>query len=192
MSEYITAIRTDKGDKKIDYNYLANKPEFDANWKATYGLADATTVNNKISAMETDIESVSTSVDQLSEALDNLGADVEGQGYVTEAQLQEKGYVTEESLAESDYVTEAELAELGYVTETELDEKGYLTGMTIATTSNYGVVKPSSNDFYFDDNGYLRKYGVTLDRLTNVIVTTTTPTTIYDGFWYIMPWAGDG
>ncbi|MBQ8570252.1 MAG: hypothetical protein IJ444_01940 [Kiritimatiellae bacterium] len=181
-------------------------PQSDTSLSKSGSFADAAAVGTKVRGLEADIQEVSTSVtetsskvDQLSESLENLGADVEGKGYVTEAQLQEKGYVTEESLVESDYVTTTALAELGYVTDTELDEKAYITvnDIPVATVDSYnatatiGIVKPYPYNFDIDSSGYLVPR-MTLNGLSDVIVTSTTPASPIDGFWYIMPWAGDG
>lgn len=199
MADYIKRIRTESGDLQIDYAALANLPQSDTTLTKSGSFADAKIVGNKIKELNEDIQEMnagvtetSSKVDQLAEALENFGADVEEQGYVTETQLIEKGYVTETKLAEQGYVTGSELASLGYVTETELDEKGYLTEMPVATTSTYGAVKPSSNNFYFDENGYMRAHRDTLDGLGNVIVSSSAPSNPIEGFWYLIPWGGDG
>ena len=53
MSEYITKIRTNTGDKQIDYNALANLPQIDNTLTTSGAPADAKIVGDKISALET-------------------------------------------------------------------------------------------------------------------------------------------
>ena len=52
----ITAIRTEKGDKQIDYNALANKPKFDNTLSESGKIADAKVVGDKIKELTTQVE----------------------------------------------------------------------------------------------------------------------------------------
>lgn len=48
MAEYITKIRTEKGDKQIDYQALANLPQADSTLSKSGQFADAKAVGDKI------------------------------------------------------------------------------------------------------------------------------------------------
>lgn len=140
MADYIKKIRTEAGDLQIDYEALANKPQFDADWKAANNLADATVVNNKIKGVEDKVNAANTEIDQLAAAIEALGGDlgdIGSYGYITETELNNKL---------NGYVTDAELYSNlnSYVTDAELDAKGYLTGLPVATTTSPGVVRIGS------------------------------------------------
>ena len=53
MSEYITKIRTDQGDKQIDYNALANLPTTDTTLSVAGQAADAKAVSTALDGMST-------------------------------------------------------------------------------------------------------------------------------------------
>ena len=55
MADYITSIRTTKGDKQYDYDALGNKPESDTTLSGAGRFADAQVVGNKIKLLETRI-----------------------------------------------------------------------------------------------------------------------------------------
>jgi len=57
----VTAIRTEKGDQRIDYNALANLPEFDATLSSSGKIADAKAVGDKIN--ET-IKNINTKIEE--------------------------------------------------------------------------------------------------------------------------------
>jgi hypothetical protein len=50
MAEYVTKIRTESGDKQIDYNALANKPEFDVTLSKSGKIADSKATGDAIKA----------------------------------------------------------------------------------------------------------------------------------------------
>ena len=100
MADYIKKIRTEKGDLQIDYESLANLPQFDANWKAANNLADATVVNNKIKGVEDKVNAANTEIDKLADDLDQLEAtvgalggdlgDLGSQGFITGSAVDSK------------------------------------------------------------------------------------------------------
>lgn len=51
MAEYVTKIRTESGDKQIDYNALANLPQTDATLTKSGAFADAKAVGDAINAV---------------------------------------------------------------------------------------------------------------------------------------------
>lgn len=56
MSEiYITRIRTESGDKQIDYRALANLPTCDRTLSVSGGMADAKAVGDRISALTSSV-----------------------------------------------------------------------------------------------------------------------------------------
>lgn len=119
----ITAIRTEEGDLKIDYQSLANKPQFDSNWKAENNLADATVVNNKIASAESKINKNTTDISKLAGDLDQLEATVGALG--------------------GDL---GDLGNQGFITGSAVDSKlaNYVKKTDQASTSSYGVVKVGS------------------------------------------------
>jgi hypothetical protein len=251
----ITAIRTEEGDLKIDYQSLANKPQFDSNWKAANNLADATVVNNKIANAEskinkntTDISKLAGDLDQLEATVGALGGDIGdlgNQGFITGSAVDSKlaNYVKKTDQASKssygvvkvgtglnvsngvisvsvdssgeDYVTEQELAQKQYLTASTLpiaskyaagivkigDGLSISSGVLSMTSdslpkannysSTYGVVLPSQTDFTCS-NGYLQLEDIPLEKLSNVVVCSTTPSSPVSGKWYLVPWGGDG
>lgn len=57
----VTAIRTEKGDQRIDYNALANLPEFDDTLSGSGKIADAKTVGDKLREM---IKNINTKIEE--------------------------------------------------------------------------------------------------------------------------------
>lgn len=55
MAEYVTRIRTQEGDKQIDYTALANLPQADTTLTQSGQFADAKAVGEKIKSMSSDI-----------------------------------------------------------------------------------------------------------------------------------------
>lgn len=175
MAEYVTKIRTENGDKQIDYNALANLPQPDATLTKSGSFADAKATGSKIEQV----------VKQVSEA-----------GYVTETVLNEKGYVTEQKLSQQGYVTETKLAEKNYATQTDLTkvEQSVTTlqsnsyspsnqppypvtsvnGATGAVNIKVGVQGASNNHItVFNANGDLKNSGINLNNLAQVSMTTS-------------------
>ena len=60
MAEYITKIRTENGDKQIDYLALANLPTTDNTLTISGAFADAKVTGDKIKNINTSIESLET------------------------------------------------------------------------------------------------------------------------------------
>ena len=199
MDELVTAIRTENGPTKIDYNALANLPKSDTALVKSGGFADAKAVGDALKK-KADSTNVPT---HLSELTNDVGFLTEipeeyvttdmlsKQGYLTEAQLNEKGYVTEELLAEQGFVTESVLHEKGYVTETVLSEQGYvtqeqLTNELIATDETPGVVMPGDGLSILDGALHVDKHP--LEDLSNIHVCDTMPdaSAIIEGHWYLV------
>ena len=93
MSElYVRGINTNQGTKQIDYNYLANLPEWDTNLSATeHGLiADSkatkdaigkisTSVNNMSTEMETFKGTINTSITDITSSMEVFKGEVDEQ-----------------------------------------------------------------------------------------------------------------
>ena len=200
MADYVTKIRTENGDKKIDYNALANLPQADATLTRAGSFADAKAVKDALDD-KADKTSVPTKTSDLTNDAGFLTAIPDE--YVTETKLSEQGYVTETQLAEQKYVTETALSEQGYVTETQLEEKGYvtttalteqgyvtetqLTENLVASAETPGVVKPGEGLTVFED-GTLHVDKHPLEDLSNIHVCDVAPdaSTIIDGHWYLV------
>lgn len=75
MAEYITRIRTESGDKQIDYNALANLPTTDKTLSQSELAADAKVTGDKINDLNSDIteriNNVSSGVSDEIHALDS-------------------------------------------------------------------------------------------------------------------------
>lgn len=65
MADYITKIRTEKGDLQLDYDALANKPKSDSNLTKPGAFADAQAVGNKISELNTQIKSIKNQLENM-------------------------------------------------------------------------------------------------------------------------------
>ena len=200
MADYVTKIRTEDGDKRIDYNALANLPKADATLTYSGSFADAKAVGDAL-ADKADKTSIPTKTSDLTNDAGFLTA-VPAE-YVTETKLSEQGYVTATQLAEQKYVTETVLSEQGYVTETQLNEKGYVTSDTlseqgyitqdqltenlVASADTPGVIKPGDGLTVFDD-GTLHVDKHPLEDLSNIHVCDVAPAAsdIIDGHWYLV------
>jgi len=55
MADYVTRVRTEKGDLQIDYNALANLPESDTSLTKSGEFADAKVTGDKISKLAEDL-----------------------------------------------------------------------------------------------------------------------------------------
>lgn len=190
MADYVTKIRTEDGDKPIDYKALANLPQSDATLTKSGEFADAKSVGDALK-QKADKTSIPTKLSELEN----------DPGFLTEIPAE---YVTEDELAEQGYLTETQLNEKGYVTETALAEQGYLKEVPAATTEILGGVK-SGDGLVVADDGTLSLDEITWEEVTNkpstfppaehthvledignVIVCETTPTEIVDGNWYLV------
>lgn len=190
MADYVTKIRTESGDKQIDYEALANLPQPDTTLTKSGEFADAKAVGDAIKK-KADETSIPTKLSELEN----------DPGFLTEIPAE---YVTEDELTEKGYLTETQLNEKGYVTETALAEQGYLKEVPAATTEIIGGVKPGDGLVVADD-GTLSLDEITwedvinkpetftpaehthvLEDITNIIVCDTTPTEIVNGNWYLV------
>lgn len=190
MADYVTKIRTEDGDKQIDYEALANLPQSDVTLAKSGEFADAKAVGDALK-QKADADSIPTKLSELEN----------DPGFLTEIPTE---YVTEDELTEQGYLTETQLNEKGYVTETALEEQGYLKEVPAAATETIGGVKPGDGLVVADD-GTLSLDEITwedvtnkpstfppaehthvLEDITNVIVCETTPTEIVDGNWYLV------
>ena len=84
-AEFITAVRTKDKDVKIDYRFLAHKPEFDTTLTAEGCIADAKAVGDKIVAIEKQAKSLAeTKADTtyVNERTDVLTATQENDGQI--------------------------------------------------------------------------------------------------------------
>lgn len=76
MSEYITKIRTEQGDKQIDYRYLANLPTIDTSLKLSGQPADAQAtgmaINNLQESLNTFENKSDIAVNEIHTRIDEL------------------------------------------------------------------------------------------------------------------------
>lgn len=195
MADYVTKIRTEDGDKQIDYEALANLPQADTTLTKSGEFADAKAVGDAIKK-KADKTSIPTKLSELEN----------DPGFLTEIPEE---YVTEDELTEKGYLTETQLNEKGYVTETALAEQGYLKEVPAATADTIGVVKPGDGLVVADDgtlsladdaevtwDNVLDKPSAfppaehthVLEEIRNVIVCETMPTEteIVNGNWYLV------
>ena len=194
MADYVTKIRTEDGDKQIDYEALANLPQSDATLTKSGAFADAKVVGDTLKK-KADQADIPTKVSELEN----------DSGFLAEIPAE---YVTEDELAEQGYLTETQLNEKGYVTETALADQGYLKEIPAATTDTVGGVKPGDG-LEVSDDGTISVSAITwdsvvnkpdtftpaehthvLEEIKNVIVCETTPTEIVDGNWYLVKVVG--
>jgi hypothetical protein len=192
MADYVTKIRTEAGDKQIDYEALANLPQSDATLTKSGEFADAKSVGDALK-QKADKTSIPTKLSELEN----------DSGFLSEIPTE---YVTEDELAEQGYLTETQLNEKGYVTETALAEQGYLKEVPAATTETIGGVKPGDG-LVVSDDGTLSLDEITwenvvnkpeafppsehthvLEEIRNIIVCETMPTEteIVNGNWYLV------
>lgn len=192
MADYVTKIRTEAGDKQIDYEALANLPQSDATLTKSGEFADAKSVGDALK-QKADKTSIPTKLSELEN----------DSGFLSEIPTE---YVTEDELAEQGYLTETQLNEKGYVTETALAEQGYLKEVPAATTETIGGVKPGDG-LVVSDDGTLSLDEITwenvvnkpeafppsehthvLEDIRNIIVCETMPTEteIVNGNWYLV------
>lgn len=195
MADYVTKIRTEDGDKLIDYRALANLPQSDATLTRSGEFADAKAVGDAL-RKKADKASIPAKVSELEN----------DSGYLTEIPAE---YVTEDELTEKGYLTETQLHEKGYVTETALAEQGYLKEVPAATQETIGGVKPGDGLVVADD-GTLSladdaevawdnvtnkpstfppaEHTHVLEEIRNIIVCETMPTEteIVNGNWYLV------
>lgn len=190
MADYVTKIRTESGDKQIDYEALANLPQSDATLTKSGEFADAKVVGDALK-QKADADSIPTKLSELEN----------DPGFLTEIPEE---YVTEDELTEKGYLTETQLNEKGYVTETALADQGYLKEVPAATTEIIGGVKPGDGLVVADD-GTLSLDEITwedvtnkpetfpptehthvLEDISNIIVCETTPAEIVNGNWYLV------
>ena len=73
MAQYVTKIRTESGDKQIDYNALANLPQSDTTLTQTGSFADAKATGDAIKSAKSDlttqINEVTTQINTTKEEL---------------------------------------------------------------------------------------------------------------------------
>ena len=198
---YVTKVRTNDGDKQIDYNALANLPKFDGDWKTAHGVADVNDLAKKAST--TDLTKLETSLLAKIVETDNALSmhsmvcvtkkQLDEKGYLTESQLNEKGYVTDGTLVSKGYLTETQLNSKGYVTESVLSSQGYVTATQltsgenlVATDEKPGVVKPGEGLTVIDGTLHVDKHP--LEDLSNIHVLAAAPDTssIINGHWYLV------
>lgn len=192
MADYVTKIRTEDGDKQIDYRALANLPQSDTSLTKSGEFADAKIVGDALKN-KADKTNIPTKLSELEN----------DPGFLTEIPAE---YVTEDELTEKGYLTETQLNEKGYVTETALAEQGYLKEVPAATKETIGGVKPGDG-LVVSDDGTLSLDEITwedvtnkpstfpptehthvLEDIRNVIICETMPTEteIVNGNWYLV------
>lgn len=127
MAEYITAIRTESGDKQIDYNALANLPQSDTTLSAPGKFADAQATGTAISGLRSDVNTMLTSKAD-KEYVDSLNA--ADKTYVNEqlALKADKTYVDSLNAANASDVEQqlALKASIEYVNSLNAADKNYV------------------------------------------------------------------
>ena len=73
MAQYVTKIRTESGDKQIDYNALANLPQSDATLTQTGSFADAKATGDAIKAAKSDLTTqMNTTKNEVTNQITNI------------------------------------------------------------------------------------------------------------------------
>ena len=62
MADYVTRVRTERGDLQIDYNALANKPEIDKTLTKSGASADAKVTGDRLNQLAEDMQELDDSV----------------------------------------------------------------------------------------------------------------------------------
>lgn len=195
MADYVTKVRTEDGDKQIDYEALANLPQPDNTLTQSGKFADAKTVGDALKK-KADVDNIPTKLSELENDV----------GFLMDVP---DTYVTSDELIAEGYLTEAQLNDKGYVTETTLAEQGYLKEIPVATQEVIGGIKPGDGLVVADDgtlsladNAEIVWSNITskpnsfppsehthgLEEIRNVIVCEKMPTgtEIVNGNWYLV------
>lgn len=122
MAEYITRIRTDKGDMQIDYNYLANLPISDTTLSQSGKFADAKVVGDKIKEVSDNINIT-------------VGGNIQNVDSIVSSHLSKKASSTEDG-----HMTSADKVKLDGIEE---GANKYV--LPVASTNIIGGVKTTSN-----------------------------------------------
>ena len=125
MSEYITRIRTEQGDKQIDYNFLANLPQSDPTLAQSGKFADAKVVGDKIKSITDDVTQLNNEMQELN---DGVGSSFESHINSTATDSQ-SGHMSADDKAKLDGV--------------EQNANNY--SLPVASKSSLGGVKTTSD-----------------------------------------------
>jgi hypothetical protein len=186
---YVTKVRTKDGDKKIDYNALANLPKFDEDWKTAHGIVDLSYVQEELDK-KANSSTVTAQLGQKANTTKLLEVQQEVEIL--------SGKVT--NLETTDYATQAELDSehqywVNYNTVYENMLGGVLQDVTdlksktvsVATTDTAGIVKPGDGLTVIDGTLHVDKHP--LEDLSNLhICQDGMPdlSTIINGHWYLV------
>lgn len=183
--DYVIKIRTNDGDKQIDYAALANLPKFDSTLTEAGSIADAKAVGDALAkkAPSSDVANVQARLVTMNTQISGQGTrigDIEKEierlinnAYMTEDDLNAKGYVTSDSVMNTlqNYVDTESLE--NYVTKTSLDNKGYITSVVWDDIGEKPDLASASH-----------VHG--LDNLSNVVICESMPTQFTDNTWYLV------
>lgn len=151
MSEiYVTRIRTESGDKQIDYNALANLPQSDSTLSKSGEFADAKVVGDNIKNLSTAISENKTYVDNEIESLNSasityVDEQIAALNSASTTYVDDK--ITELNSASKTYVDD-EIEKLNSASTTYVDEQLALKADKSHVDAMLTV--PSSTE---DDNG---------------------------------------
>lgn len=188
---YVTKVRTKDGDKKIDYNALANLPKFDEDWKIAHGIVDLSYVQEELDK-KANSSTVTAQLGQKANTTKLLEVQQEVEIL--------SGKVT--NLETTDYATQAELDSehqywVNYNTVYENMLGGVLQDVTdlknktvsVATKDTAGIVKPGDG-LTVDTSGKLSiadgAHTHTVESLSNLEIRDSMPKDFTNGKWYLV------
>lgn len=178
MAQYVTKIRTESGDKQIDYNALANLPQSDATLTQTGSFADAKATGDAIKAAKSD----------LTTQINNTKAEVTTQINTTKEELTTqmnttKNEVTNQITNITNNVTNLTAADVHALPDTYVAPVTSVNGKTGDVTVKVGVAGATEGHLpVFNANGDIVSSGKSLWDFTRATMslsgTTLTITTV--------------
>lgn len=183
---YVTKVRTKDGDKQIDYNALANLPEFDEDWKAAHGIADAGDVSDALSGMATkaelaskaDVSALATKADIADLAAKADAADLAAKADASVVTNLDQRLTAHQSDVNTQFTAVQANLTKNYVTTTALT--AILEGNPDTGDLGYASVD------YADDNYAAKTHTHTLANIKDVHVCDSDPGTYTNDHWYLI------
>lgn len=174
MAQYVTKIRTESGDKQIDYNALANLPQSDATLTQVGGFADAKAVSDAIKSAKSD----------LTTQINNTKTEVTTQINTTKEELTTQINDTNNQITNiTNSVTNLTAADVHALPDTYIPPVTSVNDKTGDVTVKIGVAGASEGHLpVFDANGDIVSSGKSLWEFTRATMslsgTTLTITTV--------------
>jgi hypothetical protein len=158
MAEYITKIRTESGDKQIDYNALANLPKSDSTLSQSGKFADAKTTGDKIKKINNDLDGIDVGIQDINTELQNLN-DGLAQHVHPEATQEIAGFMSAADKEKLDGIREYELP------TADSQTIGGVTTTSEVTSADGLIACPIIDGVPYYENS-LESLGITIDAET--------------------------